>query len=389
LEGYSVAEWRGLLEQARIQGLAPLLYKCLVKERKEDKLPEEVRAGLRHSYLDCLVNNLARYNELHKILVEYQKNGIPTLLLKGSYLAKFIYQDIGLRIMSDMDLMVSQSNLPPAIGILRELGYSGAELPLTADELDFFHHAPVLEKPGQIRIELHWTLADKDRGLKIDEQGLWQRAESVQIDNVEALVLSPEDLILHTCIHATYSDRLFRQARSVVDLSEILNKESGRIKWRIVIENANRWQAGRGVFLMLYLAQHYLNAPVPEDVLSNLQPVDFDPSIIGDIFCLFSQNEPLIFVRVSQLINRSWKGKAHTLLQTAFPPRVAVARRHHIEVRSWRLFVYYPILWRDKLIHGWDSAKRLLTGRNDPGQTLKALYNIQTWLQIPEFKERP
>jgi hypothetical protein len=389
LEGYGLAEWRGLLETALLQGLAPLLYKRLVKEGRKDKLPGEVAAVLRDSYLNCLGHNLVIFNELHKVLVEFQKNGIPTLLLKGSYLANFVYQDIGLRDMSDVDLMVGRSNLPAAIEILRGSGYSGAELPLTAEELDTYKHAPVMEKPGLITIELHWTLADKDEGLKIDEQDLWQRAEPVRIDHVEALALSPEDLILHTGIHATYSHRLFRQARSIVDLAEILNKEGGRVNWETVIDQANQWQAGRGVFLMLYLAQRYLNAAVPAYVLTNLQPVDFDPSIIEDIFCLFCQKEPPISDLFIPLIKRSWPGKVSAFLQTAFPPRLVVGRIYHVEVRSWRLFVYYPMLWRDKLIHGWDSAKRLLVGRNDTGRSLNALYNIQTWLQIPGFKERP
>ncbi len=387
LDGYNLEEWRGLLAQAQIQKLAPLLYQRLVKERGKEGLPEEVPVVLRENYLECLGRNLVQFNELHKVLLEFQKNGIPTLLLKGSHLAKFIYQNIGLRPMSDLDLMVERSHLQSAMEILRKMGYVGSELPLTAEEIDIYHHAPVLEKPGLVMLELHWTLTDEDLGLQIEDKNLWQRAKPVLIDNVEALVLASEDLVLHICVHAAYGHLFSLQARSVVDLVEILIKEGGSFKWETIIEKANRWQARRGVFLMLYLALHYLNAPVPEEVLTALRPVDFDPLIIDDIFCEFSLQESEVGDLFRNLINRTLFEKFVVLFDTFFPARVKLGRIYKVDTRSWKVLLYYPMLWRDKVIRQWRNAINLLTGRGETGRSLKAINKIQTWLQIPGFKE--
>jgi len=388
LQGYGLQEWHGLLEQAKIQRLAPLVYKRVINKSGNDRLPGEVVMNFRDSYLSCLVRNLMVYNELCKVLNQFNRNGIPTILLKGSYLAKFIYQDIGLRAMTDVDLMVDRSNLARATAILRELDFSGQDLPLNPKELEVYKHGSILKKPGKINIELHWTIADKDRGLTINEKDLWRCAEPLRIASSECLALSPEDLILHIVIHAIYSDRLIRHARSIVDLAEIINKESDRIHWEILFEKATQWQAERGLYILLYMARHYLNAPVPEDILAGTQPVDFIPSIAADIMCLFSQKEPGLSDRASQVMNSSLLGKGYALLKAAFPSRVSVGRIYHLEVDSWKVWIYYPRLWRDKVRHQKGYAKRLLSGKDDTSRRLNALYQVETWLQIPGFRHR-
>ena len=389
LDAYNVEEWREILAQAQIQQLAPLLYQRLVKDRKKEGLPDEVARVLQESYYRCLRRNLLKFNELHKVLLEFQKNGIPILLLKGSYLAKFIYQNIGLRPMVDLDLMVERDHLQPALEILRKLGYGGSDLPLSAEEIDVYKHAPTLEKPGLIWLELHWKLTDKDEGLQIEEQDLWQRVKPVQFDNVKAMVLAPEDLVLHICVHAAYGHLFSVQARSVVDLAEILIKEGGCINWETIIDKADRWQAGRGAFLMLYLAQYYLNAPVPNAVLTALRPVDFDPLIIDDIFWQFCRKEYEVGDLFRNLENKKLFQKFNVLIGTFFPSRVKLSRIYQVDARSWKLLLYYPILWRDKVFRQWRNAINLLTGSGETGRSLKAINTIQTWLQIPGFKERP
>ena len=388
LDGLGPAERQELLWQARLQGLAPLLYQRLAREKTAALLPADAAQFLREAYYESLGRNLVLFNELQKVLVEFESRGVPILLLKGSYLAAFIYQNIALRPMSDLDVMVRQQDLPLALEIFKGLGYSGGDLPLTAEYVQEYRHAPILVKVGLVPLELHWTLVDAEDGLSIDQQSLWKRAVPVQLDGVRAWALGVEDLVLHVCAHAAYDHTFLLQGRSLVDLAEILFREGASLDWKALKQEAINWQVERGLFLMLDLARRIMGASVPGEVLNDLRPPDFDPSITLEMIHLFGVTEASISSRLGRVVHNSSLGdKVLALREVVFPPRVEVGRIYGISERSWRIIWYYPVLWLAKVGRQWKMALNLLTRKNETGRNLKALYEIQAWLKIPGAKE--
>jgi hypothetical protein len=63
------------------------------------------------------------YRQLKEILIEFNKNNIPVILLKGAHLAQFVYGNIALRLMSDIDLLVKKEDLGCACAIIIKYGY--------------------------------------------------------------------------------------------------------------------------------------------------------------------------------------------------------------------------------------------------------------------------
>lgn len=336
-------------------------------------------------YYDSLGRNLVLYNELNKLLTEFDRQSIQAILLKGIYLAKFIYSDIALRPMSDVDILVQRDDLNSALGVLKSLGYETKNDLITEDDLFYYNHAPDQIKEDLIKLELHWKLSVFDCGLTIDESTLWEHVQTIRLSGVEAMGLSLEELVLHICTHASYSHIFFQQVRSVVDLAEILSKKSSQINWRILLEEAHNWRVERGLFVMLYISHQYLGAPIPDRVLMQLTPVDFTPAMIEDVFHLFLFRVSQVNTNSARLANSaSWKDRAKTLLRLVFPPRREVGHYFSAPANSWRIFFYYPKFYRDRINRQWQTVVNLFNRNEDTARYLKSLNNVDSWLFFPK-----
>ena len=97
-------DWDRIVESALSQGIAPLLYHNLKNIPETHCIPQRVMAELKKNYYDNIARNMYLYAELARIVKAFHDKGISTILLKGAALAKFVYGDIGLRSMIDIDL---------------------------------------------------------------------------------------------------------------------------------------------------------------------------------------------------------------------------------------------------------------------------------------------
>ncbi len=64
----------------------------------------------RQQYQFVLAKNTRLFHALGEILIAFNKNSIQTLVLKGPFLAEHVYGNIGLRPMSDLDILIHQSD---------------------------------------------------------------------------------------------------------------------------------------------------------------------------------------------------------------------------------------------------------------------------------------
>ena len=103
-----VLDWNYIVECSVRQGISPLFYWNLNKISNGKAVPPEVMKNLEKMYYSNLARNMLLYDELSKILTAFKKAGIDTIVLKGAFLAEEIYKNIGLRPMSDIDLLIKR-----------------------------------------------------------------------------------------------------------------------------------------------------------------------------------------------------------------------------------------------------------------------------------------
>ncbi len=357
----STADWDRLIEQSARHRLAPLLYQRLKRLGPGTGIPAGILQALREAYLGSAARSMRLGHELEQVVTALQADDIPVIALKGAHLAEVVYGNAALRPMSDIDLLVRRMDLSRAADRMLEIGYSSWQS-VGAKQA----HLPPFVKPGATCIEIHWSIARPTSPFRIDVDGLWSRARPTVIAGVKPLVLSPEDLLLHVSLHASFQHRFALGLVPFCDISATLQYYQAEMDWEEVGLRARHWGAGKCAYLTLHLARQLLAAPVPDDVLKALEPTDLDPRFAAwakeRIF-----SRPGETVSVHHEVARLWGAggpKLATLLKTVFPPREDLAKLYPVSSVSKRIYLYYPLRLKYLLLRygraAWQAGWRLL-----------------------------
>ncbi len=196
--------------------------------------------------------------------------GIPTLVLKGGALGLRYYDDLGLRPMSDLDVLVPFDQAVDATGVLIELGYQAE--PLTrAHQLD--HHGSAAAQPGGGQIDLHWQLnmaLGRDGPPACWSDDFWEAAVDLDVAGQPTRMLCAADLLLHVCVHgAGWSSGA--RLRWVADAATVVARAGPTLDWdRLVDQAVDRRVVLASRETLGYLADEF-EVAVPDDVLRRLR----------------------------------------------------------------------------------------------------------------------
>lgn len=342
---YDPPRWDALIDEAHKQGVASYLHTILLSPNFATKLETHHSYQLRQSYLSTVAQNMLALHDAEIILTAFQESGISAAGLKGIFLLESVYDDIGARAMSDIDLLIKKKDLAVCFHILESLGYQPTTYFSLNDANTDTKHLPPMEKAGGALVELHWTLLEEDEPFTIDADALWERAVPATISGVDALALGIEDLILHLCLHLTYQHFLNLGLRGLFDIALVIHNFRAEIDWQKLVRIAQSWGAERVTALTLKLVETELGIPIPVDIFTALVPEGIEPGLL--------ENARL------QLLARVWfedqftpdmvelsakKGllaKVKIGLQRVFIPRMALARIYNVSPTSPKILWCY------------------------------------------------
>jgi hypothetical protein len=358
LEKLSPADGESLVDWALRFKVGGLFYRE-IKSRNfpTELIPVDARNRLREAYRHFATMNTSLFFDALKVLKSLADNQLPVIALKGLSLAKNIYGDIALRPMSDMDLLVKEEDLVRTGRILLTLGYKQS-FPSWESTLKIYHNLPpFMNKSGAI-IELHWNIVTPDSPIKVDLDGLWERACLIKVDNVEVRAFSPEDLFLHLCIHACFHLQTGLDLIPLCDMAGLIKTSADKIDWQIVIERATRWGGQKCVYLMLLLVRELLGVAPPDKIMSEIKPDDYQPVFFDEALeQIFDVNpsSQLIRIRIGSLSKikkvKGIKGKVLALLKKAFPSRETLARMYPVSVSSPKIYLCYLFRLRRLIVY--------------------------------------
>jgi hypothetical protein len=146
---YTPADWDLFAQMADREGVAPLMYWKL-KDSPIEVAPSTFNF-LRSTYYQTLAQNTLMYQELDRILRALDEVGIPVIVLKGAALAATVYEDIGLRPMGDLDLLVHPDVLGSSLKVFLSCSYA-------IKKITSYHAVLTRATASQLTIELHWNL---------------------------------------------------------------------------------------------------------------------------------------------------------------------------------------------------------------------------------------
>lgn len=193
-----------LYKLAKRNNLSNFLYNW----SKENSKIDSVKFDIEKDYNLQIIKDTNENIELEKILKEFEKEKIDTVLLKGAVM-KYLYPQNYMRQMCDIDILVHPEDFKRASEILKDLEYSTF--------YDYEKHL-IFHKEPLISIEMHRKLvSNKDIGSEY-LNNLWDRVVNYS-DYEHIFQLNIEDTyifcIIHLIIHFKYTGIL---ARDILDV---------------------------------------------------------------------------------------------------------------------------------------------------------------------------
>jgi len=254
---HSPPNWDALLSLADRHGVNAHLAEAL---KGFAGVPGAVQQELQRRRRAQALAALAMTADLFRILTAFQKTNIEALAIKGPVLSMRAYGDPGIRHYGDLDFLIRSSDAERATQILAEAGYA-PRVPLSAIRAGrvpgeyLFEHAST----GMLA-ELHTeqSLRYFPKALPVEEY--FARQCAVEIDSRGVPALSPEDEVVHICIHG--SKHLWERLAWIADVAAILRGTSA-LDWNLVMQSADRTGASRMLVLGAVLATDLLGAPLP------------------------------------------------------------------------------------------------------------------------------
>lgn len=139
--------------------ILPLLW-YLARDAPEESLPPQwVRTSMQGIYRQAGIRALRTEHQVRTVRDLLKKGGTEPVILKGPALGHLVYPDPGLRIGSDIDILVRPGEVRDAIALLAAAGYR-PHVDSHAISPHVFHHMVLLppDRTEMLAVEVHWRL---------------------------------------------------------------------------------------------------------------------------------------------------------------------------------------------------------------------------------------
>jgi hypothetical protein len=206
------------------------------------------------------------FKKVRDLLVEKK---IEILLLKGPHLGYTIYDSPRDRLYGDLDILVRPDDFERAAAILLENDFKPFAYDTYTHEIqrDFKHWE--FRSPWGVIVELHRWLSGHDR-YAIENNGLFDRAETFLFAETKAQGLATEDLLLHLCLHMGTSYFHVIERKHVTDIGLLVKKRS--VDWPVFCGRAKKAGASAIAYYALLASRLQNGALVPDEVMGKLRP---------------------------------------------------------------------------------------------------------------------
>jgi hypothetical protein len=257
--------WEGVISIAVGYFLLPALWKALKRKGLTHDLPPAVKDFLHEVYVLNTARNEKLKNQAIEIIDTLSQARISSVLLKGgAFLFDATQEDLGDRMMVDIDVLVPEDRLAQSVVILKDLGYD-----TLGDKKRRPHHYPPLFRHGEVAtIEIHWCIGDETKLLPPEHA--FDDAIALEAGASKVWIPSPTHRIIHNMFHAAVQDDDFRRGvislKALHDLARIAEAHRATIDWEQIDRSMRRCGLGRVLETHVYLASRLLKWPRPSAI---------------------------------------------------------------------------------------------------------------------------
>lgn len=353
-------DWQAILGMVRQHRLGPLLHWQLTHERAGVPVPETVRSALAGMFRAAAMRSLSAQRDLLEVCRLLNAAGIPSIPLKGAFLAYFSYPHAALRPLRDIDLLVPADLGVAAFTALVDAGYLkfdyyGGDPEHCAETAR--HLPPLRAAADRLLIELHVRLPGyrTDRQSQDDVFDYWQRTNEKSTGGMNLRYLGPTDLLYLLIVHAAYEHKLDNGPLVLSDIRYLVNGSD--IDWPLFWRLAEAGNTARGCELLLRMTEHYFGSlPIRYSREDAGVPEGFDAMIaVAPALFLRDERAGHVMVLAGGLAGKSLRDKLGALWDGIALPKHrssdtspwAICR--DLSRRIWKLgSKYLPALWANR-----------------------------------------
>ncbi|MDP2939190.1 MAG: signal peptidase I [Candidatus Omnitrophota bacterium] len=265
--------WDWLFILAEYNSVAPILYINL-SSLNADFIPEDFLERLKNNYTESFLKTASVYDDISKLLKEFNARGLKTIMLKGCSLGELIYQDFSLRPMKDVDILVKKTDWPQIKEILTKLGFE-EKRGLDPLILETLMGGPIdfqlcYENKRDTRLEFKFNIFILDFPDFSSTDNYWNEALDLVVAGNETLGLSLEDQILHLSCRLISVG--FRNLLWFCDLREFIQHYQNKIDWQKLIIKAKSKRIDTILYYSLLILKEQMDVNVAQEILNSLKP---------------------------------------------------------------------------------------------------------------------
>jgi len=331
--------WVHLFYFCQEEGTAGLVWRNL---NRFDNLSHHIKNKLRpfeETYKSNLHANLKLLNVFEELLERFVKEQITIILLQGAALLEMIYQDLGVRTLGDIDILVKEKDMLRLETLLRRIGFVNIK------------HYPSLFTSSDILLDIHADIANLSRissrryAVTIPQEALWQASQALKSSNPLIRLLSIEDMILALCAHL--QKHSYNRLIWFVDINEVLRAYKKDIDWEQFIARAHQFNLIKPLYFSLRFIDHHWSTPHITSLISQMKKIQLyfiEQMAVKKMLKLEKIDK---WGDILYLLNiRRKREKLRFILETLFPRPKVMSQIFNIS-NPFLLLLAYPLrLWQ-------------------------------------------
>ncbi len=237
-------DFKKLVKLASMEFLSPLLYHNL--KTIITTLGPEISAYLKNSYMQNTARNILLLKRIKLLKQAAEKYGIDIILLKGSAFAVSIYNEVGIRPMADVDILIKKEHIRKMKELMKEQSMYALFKTLRGKWFEEVksHITPYQSADDILSLEIHTRLFD-DRFIPFPPLNPFERTMKIKWDNENFYVLEPMTSFIYTLYHMSIHHNYSFRLRDFIDLSYLITAYS--LEYGKIITYIEKTQA-KGLF---------------------------------------------------------------------------------------------------------------------------------------------
>lgn len=236
-----------------------------------DELPAGVKSALEREYLLAQARFAKKESELLEIVRGLENRDIEPIVFKGIPQAYRIYEDPGIRVSKDIDIIVTAHQVDTAKQVLLDKGYTVYSGLQTEQDLRDYHFHLILTRGERmdVVVEVHWTLLDPKKGHAMNNEALWKDTAEVTIHGKRINTLRVPHVLWNISMQLSYKS--FLDFRSLVEIKRLAGMMDDAA-WNTVFEWAADSETTNQLMFALGLSETMLGRHLPPHVRSRVNP---------------------------------------------------------------------------------------------------------------------